>query len=46
MYCCGAGMVEGFGASFLKSINGSYSAVIGLPLFELRDALKKLDFKF
>ena len=46
MYCCGAGMVEGFGAQFLKSINGSYSAVIGLPMFELKEALKKLKFNF
>lgn len=44
LLCCGAGMVEGFGAQYLKSINGSYSSVIGLPLFELQSALKSLGF--
>lgn len=38
--------VEGFGQSFLKSVNGSYTGIQGLPLFELRQALKELDFKF
>jgi len=38
--------VEGYGQSFLKSVNGSYTGILGLPLFELRQALKKLDFKF
>ena len=43
---CGAGVIEGIGQAFLKNINGSYTAVIGLPLFELRQALKKIGFKF
>jgi septum formation protein len=43
---CGAGVIEGFGQSFLKSINGSYTAVLGLPLFELRHALTELGFNF
>jgi predicted house-cleaning NTP pyrophosphatase (Maf/HAM1 superfamily) len=38
--------VEGFGQSFLKSVNGSYTGILGLPLFELRQALKTLGFKF
>lgn len=41
---CGAGQIEGFGAQYLKSINGSYSAVLGLPLFELREVLRKNGF--
>lgn len=36
--------IEGYGAQFLKSINGSYSAIIGLPLFELRKALECIGF--
>jgi len=38
--------VEGFGQSFLKSVNGSYTGILGLPLFELRQALKTLGFRF
>ncbi len=40
----GAIAVEEFGAQFLKIVNGSYSGIIGLPLFELREALEKLGF--
>ncbi len=40
----GAIAIEGFGNQFLKSINGSYSAVVGLPMYELREALTKLNF--
>ncbi len=36
--------IEGFGAQFLKSINGSYSTILGLPLFELRESLEKIGF--
>ena len=36
--------IEGFGSLFLKSIEGSYTAVMGLPLYELRMALEKLKF--
>ncbi|MBX9831221.1 Maf family protein [Candidatus Babeliales bacterium] len=46
LQACGAGIIEGFGDNFLKSVNGSYSAVKGLPLFELRQALKKIGFRF
>lgn len=41
---CGAGVVEGFGLNFLKSMTGSFTSVLGLPLFELRQALKELGF--
>jgi len=44
MDTAGAITVEAFGAQFLKMVNGSYSAIIGLPLFELREALEKLGF--
>lgn len=40
----GAIAVEDFGLQFLENVNGSYSAIIGLPLFELRVALTELGF--
>ena len=40
----GAITCEGYGAQFFKAINGSYSTIIGLPLFELRVALEQLGF--
>lgn len=36
--------VEGFGAQFLQSVHGSHSTIIGLPLFEVRNALTELGF--
>lgn len=36
--------VEAYGMQFLRSIEGSYSAVIGLPLYEVRTALEALTF--
>lgn len=42
----GAGIIEGFGQLFFKSIQGSYTSVRGLPLYEVTQALKKLGFKF
>lgn len=50
LHVCGAGMIrnigsdQDFGLNFLKSINGSYTTVLGLPLFELRANLKQLGF--
>ena len=44
LYGCGAGIVEDFGYNFLKSVNGSFTTILGLPLFELRMALKELGF--
>jgi len=46
MYASGGSIIEGFGGQFLKSLNGSYSAVMGLPLFELRQALRSMNFQF
>jgi septum formation protein len=40
----GAITVDGFGAQFLKEIQGSYSTILGLPMFEVRGALEKLGF--
>lgn len=36
--------IEGFGEQFVKEVNGCYSAIIGLPMYKLRDALYKLGF--
>lgn len=44
LQCAGAAAVEGFGAQFLRSIDGSHSCIIGLPLYEVREALEELGF--
>jgi len=36
--------VEGYGGQFLQEVNGSYSTIVGLPMFELREALTELRF--
>lgn len=41
---CGAGVVDDFGLNYLKSINGSFTSAMGLPMFELRQELTKLGF--
>lgn len=41
---CGAIAIEGFGSLFLKEVHGSYSAIVGLPLYELREELERLGF--
>ncbi|MDR3647007.1 MAG: Maf family protein [Candidatus Babeliales bacterium] len=40
----GAVAIEEFGAQFLKTITGSYTGVVGLPLYEVRQALDELGF--
>ncbi len=42
----GALHVEGYGSQFIKSIEGSYTAIIGLSMFELRKALQQLRYRF
>lgn len=39
----GAYAIQGIGGKFVKSINGSVSAVIGLPMAELEAVLEELD---
>jgi len=39
----GAYAVQGLAAAFIESIEGSYSGIMGLPLFETADLLKKLE---
>lgn len=40
----GALNIEEYGMQFVKTIDGSYSTAIGLPLYELREALESLGF--
>jgi len=42
--CAGGMMIEGYGSQFVRSIEGSYSAILGLPLCELRIALTQMGF--
>ncbi len=37
----GAYAIQGFGAMFVSNIDGSYSGVVGLPIFETVDLLNK-----
>jgi septum formation protein len=46
LFSAGAGILEEFGANYLKSVRGSFSGGRGLPLFELRCALRTFDFEF
>lgn len=36
--------IEYYGMQFLKTLDGSYSAVMGLPMFEVRETLSELGF--
>lgn len=36
--------IQGFAESFMSYISGSYSNVVGLPLFEVRNMLTSLDY--
>lgn len=40
----GAYAIQGLGAQFITRIDGSYSAVMGLPLFELSQLLKQAHY--
>lgn len=34
--------IQGYAAAFVKRLNGSYTSILGLPLFEVRNLLKGL----
>jgi len=40
----GAFSITGLGAQFMKDVSGSYTAILGLPMYELRQGLKKTKF--
>ena len=44
LQCAGGFAIEDLGLQFVKSVHGSYSTIMGLPLFELRQALEDFDF--
>jgi septum formation protein len=44
LQAAGGFAVEGFGSQFVKSIKGSNTNIIGLPVCEVRNALEKLGF--
>lgn len=41
----GAYAIQGHAAAFIKSIEGSYSGVVGLPLYELDQMLKEMELE-
>ena len=40
----GAISIESYGEQFLAWVHGSYSTILGLPMFEVRNALEKMNF--
>lgn len=40
--CSGTIALDGYGAQFFKSVSGSYTTILGLPMVELRKALDKV----
>lgn len=40
----GAISIEGIGGQFVKSVDGSYETIVGLPMFKIRQALFKFGF--
>jgi septum formation protein len=40
----GAFSITGVGDQFMKDVSGSYTAILGLPMYELRKGLKKIKF--
>lgn len=46
LHAAGATTIEGSGAPYLVSISGSYSGVMGLSLYELKQTLRSIGFQF
>ena len=44
MNLSGAIKIRGLAEQFTKEIRGSYSAIMGLPMYELRQTLERMDF--
>ena len=42
--CAGAMAIEEYGFQFVRAIYGSYTNIVGLPLFEVRQALTQMNF--
>lgn len=43
-HIAGAIAIDDFGAQFVRTVNGSYTTVIGLPMSQVRDALEEVGF--
>ncbi|MFC1854685.1 Maf family protein [Candidatus Dependentiae bacterium] len=41
---CGSAIIEEYGQQFCKSISGSYTAFLGLPMYDLRTKLESMEF--
>lgn len=41
----GSYAIQGYAAAFIQSISGSYSGIVGLPLFETAELLKTIDIQ-
>jgi septum formation protein len=44
LHCSNAIAIEEYGMQFLQSVHGSYSTIVGLPLYELREVLSMMGF--
>jgi septum formation protein len=44
LHASNAIVIDDFGGQFLKTVHGSYSTIIGLPMVEVREALELLGF--
>ncbi|MCF7900385.1 Maf family protein [Candidatus Babeliales bacterium] len=44
MIASGAIAIELYGNQFLEYVDGSYSTIVGLPMYELREALEEIGF--
>lgn len=44
LHCSGSMAIDGYGAQFLQTIQGSYTTILGLPMSQLRNALEEMGF--
>ena len=44
LHCSGSMAVDGYGAQFLHTIQGSYTTILGLPMSHVRNALEEMGF--
>jgi septum formation protein len=44
MQAAGAMVIDGYGAAFVEAIHGSYSNILGLPLYETKKLLRQMGY--